>query len=350
MNKTLTGGIFYNPIMLDHENSLINRPSNRLKSIVTALITEGLWNDYVFEASIAPMKRIKDVHCPEYLEALHKKSIANVENLDEFTLLLPKTFESARYGAGAVIDAIDTIMSNVIKNAVCLNPMPGHLAKHNSHLYGNIINYAAVGAHFLVKKYNLERVAIFDLDANHCKGTQEIFWKRKDILVISIHEYPGKLGTGHYTEIGDKTAQGFNINIPIPSGYSDREYILCFNEIALPILYAFNPQFIIISWGTNNLADGSKSRLLVTEYAIFEVTRSLYEFAQQKCNGRIIAILEDVLINDYNPKAFIQLVKLFLNFEIADVDKMKKVGITSYTDWYNYSKVLKNYFKRFWKI
>jgi len=82
------------------------------------------------------------------------------------------------------------------------------------------LNHAAVAAQAL-RISGAERVAILDVDYHHGNGTQSLFYRRSDVLFVSLHgdprtEYPFYLGAAD--ETGEGPGQGFNLNLPLPAG------------------------------------------------------------------------------------------------------------------------------------
>lgn len=351
METTATQGvIMFHPKLLEHDPLSASPEGSRLAMIIERLTLDGLWNDGIYEADIAPMKRLREIHEAEYLNVLHKKSVYGADQLDEDTPIMGKSFEIARFGAGGVLDAVDLIMSQKAKRAFCLTSMPGHHAGISKFRRGSLINPVAAGAHYAVKKYALKRVMILDIDAEHGIGTQEIFWKRREILNISLHEYPGTLGTGHYSEVGEKASQGYNLNFPLPSGYGDREYRVCFQEIIEPVINQFKPEFIFLAFGTNLLASDPSSHLIVSEYGLIAMVATIMEWARKYADDRIISVLEGGTAGSLMARAVSQHVMLLLNNRWANVDKVKKEELISYSDWFRYSKLLKAQMKKFWRL
>ena len=345
-----SGAVMFNPGLLDHDPRTAVNGVARLQAIIDELVLEGLWADFVHESDIAPMKRLRDVHGQDFLNDLHRRCVSGLEHLDGETPINAKSFEASRYGAGGVLDAIDLVMNGEIERAVCLTAMPGHFAGVARFGQGCMINPSAVGAHYLTKKYGMRRVAIIDVDALHGLGTQEIFWKRKDVLSISLHEYPGISGTGHYSEIGEHSSLGFNLNFPFPSGYGDREYMACLKELVFPILHQFKPEFILYLWGTNVLAGDPGSHVIMSEGGMADVTRAILSLAKAECGGRIVSILEGGSPGKAMARAVAQHVMLFLKNREVSVDKGIKAELISYSDWYIYSKHLKAQLKMYWRI
>jgi len=349
-SETQGGVIMYHPDLLLHDPLNAGPEGARLQAIIEGLVAANMWPDQIHEADIATLKRLREIHDPEYLELLHKRCTYGIDRLDPDTPVMEKSFEVARFGAGGVLDAIDLIMDGKVPNAACLTAMPGHHAGYKSFRYGSLLNAAAAGAHYLSKKFGLKRIAIIDLDAEHGIGTQEIFWERRDVLTVSLHEYPGRTGTGHYSEIGKAPGVGYNVNIPLPSGYGDREYLVCWREIIVPILKQYEPEFLIIPWGTGILAEDGGTHLLTSQYGLLALFKEVFATGRQLCKGRILTVLEGGKPGKAQAAAFANHAQLLLNNRLVTVDKGKKEEIISYSDWYAYAKLLKANLKRYWKV
>lgn len=135
------------------------------------------------------------------------------------TPLTAGTWEAARAGAGCALAAAERLLAAGEAGFVLTRP-PGHHAGPG--FFGGYcyINNAAVAAQAL-RDGGVERVAIVDVDYHHGNGTQEIFYRRPDVLFASIHgdpatEYPFYLG--HADERGEGEGEGCNLNLPLPHG------------------------------------------------------------------------------------------------------------------------------------
>jgi acetoin utilization deacetylase AcuC-like enzyme len=352
LDKTskLGGVIMFNEKLLEHDPLTEGVEGGRLNAIIMNLQKAGLWEKFMTEADIAPMKRLRDIHDQEFLNDLHKRSYSGLDKLDPNTPLIKESFEIARFGAGGVLDAVDKIMSKEAEKAFCLTAMPGHHAGVSTSGFGSLVNPIAVGAHYLTKKYQMQRVAVIDLDGEHGSGTQQIFYGRKDVMTVSIHEYPGVTGTGYYDELGGKGALGYNINIPFPSGYGDREYRVCVKEIIEKIMWQYMPQFFLIGFGTNMLNEDPGSHLRLTETGLLQTLQLFTEMANRICDGRLLAVLEGGTPGQLMGRSVAQYINLLLNKLEISADKVSKDELISYADWYGYAKLLKAQFKKFWRL
>jgi len=138
------------------------------------------------------------------------------------------------------------------RSAFSLCRPPGHHA--GSDYYGGycFFNNAAIAAQGF-RDGGAKRVAVLDVDYHHGNGTQEIFYKRDDVLTISIHadpkqEFPFFLG--HADERGEGRGEGFHLNLPLPWGISWAEYGPAL-DTAMRRLTEFAPDAIVVSLGVD---------------------------------------------------------------------------------------------------
>jgi acetoin utilization deacetylase AcuC-like enzyme len=91
-----------------------------------------------------------------------------------------------------------------------------------------------------------DRVAIWDFDAHHGNGTEDIVANNSGIAFASIHQFPGYPGTG--------TRSFGNIhNFPVPP-LAPRAHHLAEVRRALDQLVAFKPDLLLISAGFDAFA------------------------------------------------------------------------------------------------
>jgi len=82
-------------------------------------------------------------------------------------------------------------------------------------------------------------------------GTQGIFWRRKDVLTISLHGDPHfctPFFTGHAHEAGEGDGLGYNINLPLPRGTGDDDYLLALAK-ACDAVRAYAPGALVVALG-----------------------------------------------------------------------------------------------------
>ena len=126
---------------------------------------------------------------------------------------------------------------------------PGHHAyvdRANGFCY---LNNTAIAAQHLRQRH--ARVAVLDIDLHHGNGTQGIFWRRPDVLTISLHADPHfctPFFTGHAHERGEAEGFGYNINIPLPKGTATDQYLVALDKALTQILH-FAPGALVLALG-----------------------------------------------------------------------------------------------------
>src|SRR3712207_3089694 len=103
---------------------------------------------------------------------------------------------------------------------------------------------AAVAAGFAQRELGLARVAILDWDVHHGNGTQAIFWDDPSVLYVSLHQWPFYPGTGGPEEQGKTT-----VNLPLPAGSGDTEYLEAFERKVEPVVADFGADLLLVSAG-----------------------------------------------------------------------------------------------------
>ena len=153
--------------------------------------------------------------------------------------------------------------------AFALGRPPGHHA--GSGFMGGYcyINNAAVAAQWFLDQ-GAARVAILDVDYHHGNGTQQIFYPREDVLLLSLHadplvEYPFFLG--HSDERGEGRGEGFNVNYPMALGTSWDKWSAAL-DAACGRLVEYGPDVVVVSLGVDTFEKDpiSHFRLTVDDY------------------------------------------------------------------------------------
>jgi acetoin utilization deacetylase AcuC-like enzyme len=234
----------------------------------------------------------------ELLENTHNKDYINfVEKsfpekglsfLDGDTIISPGSKEATADAVGSIITAIDGVQNKEFHNAFCAVRPPGHHAERNKAMGFCIYNNVAVGAHYLLKKYKFNKVAIIDFDVHHGNGTQDIFYDNEKVLYISTHQYPYYPGTGAEKEKGKYN----NIfNIPLPAGTTSEEYLNAY-EFVLKKIKEFKPKFILLSAGFDAHKDDPLAQFQLKSDDYHSITKRTLSVAKECCDGKIVSILE----------------------------------------------------------
>ena len=101
----------------------------------------------------------------------------------------------------------------------------GHHADHDRAMGFCLFNNVAIAAELAIRGLGVEKVMIIDWDVHHGNGTAEIFRRRADVLVASIHQTGLFPGTGAVMDTGSGDGRGYTINLPVPPGSGEEVWL-----------------------------------------------------------------------------------------------------------------------------
>ena len=234
----------------------------------------------------------------KYLKIAHKSDyIDEVENsfpkkglhfLDGDTIVSPGSKQASSDAVASIITAIDSVQNKEFKNVFCPVRPPGHHAEKDKAMGFCIYNNVAVGAHYLIEKYKLNKIAIIDFDVHHGNGTQNIFYDNEKVLYISTHQYPFYPGTGANNEKGKHS----NIlNIPLPAGTNSEEYMNAYEHV-LKKLKEFKPEFLLFSAGFDAHQDDPLAQFKLKSKDFYDITKRTLKVINKSVNNKFVSILE----------------------------------------------------------
>lgn len=118
-----------------------------------------------------------------------------------------------------------------------------------------------------------KRVACVDVDAHHGDGVQEAFYRRRDVLTVSLHESGGTLFPwgGFEQEAGEGPGLGYNANVSLPAGTYDEAFVSAFDRVVLPLLGAFRPEIVVLELGMDTLAGDPLTHMSLTNNVVVEM-------------------------------------------------------------------------------
>jgi acetoin utilization deacetylase AcuC-like enzyme len=116
---------------------------------------------------------------------------------------------------------------------------PGHHATRSQAMGFCYLNSIAIAA--LQAAAEGVRVAVWDFDAHHGNGTEDILRDRPNLFFASVHQYPGYPGTG--------TASAGNIaNFPVAPHTPRRDHLAALAR-SWDAVRAFQPGLVLVSAG-----------------------------------------------------------------------------------------------------
>jgi len=212
-------------------------------------------------------------HTPEYIARLKEFSSSEEPRADfRFGLgdadcpVFEGLYDYAALGAGATFEAVRLVEEEGFDIAFNMNGGWHHA--HRARASGfSYLNDAVVAINWLVARGR--RVLYLDIDAHHGDGVQEAYYGTDQVLTISIHEsgiyfYPG---TGFEDETGEGSGSGYSVNVPLLAHTDDATYMKAFDEVAYPLIAAFNPDIIITQIGADTFRTDPLTNLEITTYS-----------------------------------------------------------------------------------
>ncbi len=209
---------------------------------------------------------VPNVH-PRRVTGTYPDSIVGRAGFHVYDLSCPigaPTFSTAVWNANVAAEAALRVASDAHKTAYALCRPPGH---HSGAEYAGgfcYLNNAAIAAEILRERFR--RVAVLDVDVHHCNGTQDIFYERGDVLVVSLHGDPADFYPfywGYASETGSGSGAGANFNIPLPRGLGDDGYLAALDG-ALERIRAADADALIVSVGFDAYEHDPLSSLKIT--------------------------------------------------------------------------------------
>ncbi len=287
--------------MIYHPDALLHDPGAghperpaRLEAIVQQLKDQALWDEVLhLQPQLAPRRALLRAHSPAHLDQV--AALARVERpiyVSQDTAASPNTHRAALLAAGAPLTAIDALLAGRADHAFCCMRPPGHHAEVEQIMGFCFFNNAAVAAHYLRAECGCDKVAIIDWDVHHGNGTQHIFEADGSVFFCSIHQAPLYPGTGAADERGQGAGRGQTLNIPVPAGSTDAEYLGHFTDTIIPALDQFQPDFILLSAGFDAHRRDPLGQVLLSAEGYGELTELVLQLATRHCEGRLVSLLE----------------------------------------------------------
>lgn len=176
-------------------------------------------------------------HTPEHLRRLSEP-----HDFDPDTPYFPGIGDHARRAVASAIAAARYALDGPKTHPVfSLMRPPGHHATAGRAMGFCYLNQVAVAALAAQQDLGAERVAIWDFDAHHGNGTEEILLGKKNCLYASAHQFPAYPGTGE-REIGNC------LNWPVPPRTPRLQHMAALRASWDAVL-GFQPDLVLVSAG-----------------------------------------------------------------------------------------------------
>lgn len=194
-----------------------------------------------FEPEVPNDKHIVAVHEPDYFYDLLNIKIPHKEARKIGFPLSEALVQRERIIADGTMKACVF----ALEHGVAMN-----IAGGTHHAYSNrgeafcMLNDQAIGARYLQAAHHIDKVLIVDLDVHQGNGTAEIFQNDASVFTFSMH------GAANYPFKKEKS----DLDIPLPKGTTDQEYLAILKETLPKLIKAHQPQFIFYLCGVDVIA------------------------------------------------------------------------------------------------
>ena len=233
---------------LEHDTGPHPEGPGRIPAIERAMDARDWLGFELREAPEATLEQIERVH-PDHYVAHIRAACERGVSLDPDTITSPGSWGAALHSAGGAVAMVDALLGGEARLGFCGLRPPGHHAETATAmgfcLFGNI----AIAARHALDAHGLGRVFILDWDVHHGNGTNEVFHDTNALLFASLHQSPLYPGTGPLSDVGAAEGEGFSLNLPLPPGSGEEEWLSLVQHVVMPAARAFEPELVLVSAG-----------------------------------------------------------------------------------------------------
>jgi acetoin utilization deacetylase AcuC-like enzyme len=228
------------------------------------------------EHSPLPMPRewLEAVHCPDYVEQVLTAGVPREKERRIGFPVTPQIASRVRHTNGGTWLAAQLAM----EHGYAANSAAGsHHALHDTGAGYCVFNDLAMCANRLIAERHARRVLIVDCDVHQGDGTASLMAGREDVFTFSIHaekNFPVRKARS-------------SLDIALPDGTGDEEYLAVLEAKLLPVLDSFAPDMVLYQAGVDPHSDDRLGRLALTDAGL--EARDRFVVAQVRRRGLPVA-------------------------------------------------------------
>lgn len=227
----------------------------------------------LFEAPLISREALLGTHSQAYVEAVFDGRLGEAEVRRLGFPWSEALVRRSRASVGGTVEASRC----ALEDGFGANLAGGTHHAHAGHGEGYcVFNDIAVATRLLLQQFPQMKVAIVDLDVHQGNGTAALFEGEERVLTFSMH--------GEHNFPFRKSRS--TLDVGLPDGVGDDEYLQHLDRHLTEVLDAFRPQMVFYQAGVDPLAEDTLGRLCLTLEGLRERDRRVF----WACRSRGIAL------------------------------------------------------------
>jgi acetoin utilization deacetylase AcuC-like enzyme len=240
---------FRHPASLEHDTGFGHpERADRITAVEAKLESRDWLGWEPVEAPAATDEQLLRVHPREYMDQVRAFSESG-RAFDMDTPTSAGSYEAALRAAGGACALVEALLTGGERTGFSALRPPGHHAEWSTAMGFCLFANVAVACRHALDALGAERVLVLDWDVHHGNGTNAIFHGSREVLFVSIHQFPFWPGTGPLNDVGSGEAEGFSINLPVPGGTGEAAFLSLVEHVVAPVAREYEPNLILISAG-----------------------------------------------------------------------------------------------------
>ncbi len=251
----------------------------RVSLLMELLKAMGLIEDEeIVESLPAHVDKLLLFHQEDYIRALQECDACQCVKrgyMERFNIgtyenpVSPAMWKGSLLATGSSLQGVDLFL----KGHIPFNPAGGMHHAYPDRANGFcFLNDPGVILQYLLEK-GFKRILYIDLDAHHCDGVQDFFYQEDRVFVLSIHQSPTyafPFKRGFFEERGEGRGKGYNLNVPLPKGVGDREYLFVVEGLIPLVAKAYKPEVYVLQLGTDILEEDYLSKFNLSNFGFLK--------------------------------------------------------------------------------
>ncbi len=283
------------PFSLEHDTGPHPERAERIVAIEAELEGRGWPGLRRVEAPEVAPEALAAVHPEDHVAAIRALSQRGGGAIDLDTVTSPGSYRAALHAAGGAMHMVDLLLGEAPdrpRGAFCSLRPPGHHAEAARAMGFCLFNNVAVAARRARDAHGCERVLVLDWDVHHGNGTNDIFWDDDGVLFVSTHQWPLYPGTGAARDTGGPGAPGYTVNLPVPPGAGDPQFVSLVEHLVVPLARCYAPELVLVSAGYDAHRDDPLAGCSVTDAGYGAMTAALLRLCAQLGDVPLGMVLE----------------------------------------------------------